>query len=350
MVENLLHPTLLARVLGGLAALGVTLVASGVGLQVLRARRAEGSVGAALLREDAIALERRAELAAMLVQAAMVFQLLNVVLSVVAADRLSASVQGAMCAYGVLDLGESGFVMLGVTVLTALCCALWLALYRYDLRLPTSSLGAVTWRALLVIAPLLALDVTLTLRFVLSLDLSVVASCCASQLDPEVAASLGAHVGLPRAAFGLAVGASLTSAALGLRMQRSDARALPPLLALGSAIACVASVPAIMGFVAPHAYGSPVHTCPFCLLHADVWGVGWPLFGALFAGLALGTVPVVVRGLSRVSGERVHARALEQAAARFAAYAFVGLFTLLVAPVVVYLVRSGGVSVFGGAG
>lgn len=350
MVENLLHPTLLARLLGALAALGVTVVASGVGLQVLAARRAQGSTDPASLREATIVLERRAELAAMLVQAAMVFQLLNVVLSVVAADCLSASVQGAMCAYGVLDLGSSGFAMLGVTVLTALSCALWLAVYRYNLRLPSSSLGAVTWRALLLIAPLLALDFALTLRFALSLDLSVVASCCASQLDPEVAAALGAHVALPRVAFGVAVGASLTSAALGLRMQRSDTRALAPLLALSSVVACLASVPAIMGFVAPHAYGSPVHTCPFCLLHADVWGVGWPLFGALFAGLALGPVPAVVRALSRISGEREHARALERAAARFAAYAFVAAFALLLAPVVVYLVRSGGVSVFGGAG
>ena len=118
MIENLLHPTLLARVLSGLAALGATVVATGVGVQVLRARgqAARGS-------EEGIALERRSELAAMLVQAAMVFQPVNAVLSVVTADRLSPSVQGAMCAYGVLDLGASGFVMLGVTLASALACA-----------------------------------------------------------------------------------------------------------------------------------------------------------------------------------------------------------------------------------
>ncbi len=104
---------------------------------------------------------------------------------------------------------------------------------------------------------------------------------------------------------------------------------------------------AVMGFVAPHVYGSPQHTCPFCLLHADAWGIGWPLFAALFAALALGLVPALVRGLSRLSGEREQARPLERDAARFALYALVAVVVLEVAPVVRYLVVSGGVSVFG---
>ncbi|MEZ4326614.1 MAG: hypothetical protein R3B40_15470 [Polyangiales bacterium] len=344
MIENLLHPTLLARVLSGLAALGATVVATAVGVQVLRARgqAARGS-------EEGIALERRSELAAMLVQAAMVFQLVNAVLSVVTADRLSPSVQGAMCAYGVLDLGASGFVMLGVTLASALACALWLALHRYDLRLPTATLSPVAWRALLGVAPLMALDFALTLRFALSLDLSVVASCCASQLDPEVAATMGAQVGLPRIAFGVALAVCAACVAVAVAIQRRDHGALVGTLGVLSTLACCASVPSIMGFVAPHAYGSPVHTCPFCLLHADVWGIGWPLFSALFAGLTLGLTPSLVRGLSRVAGEREQARALERDAARFAGYAFAVLLVFQLVPVVRYLAASGGASVFGGA-
>jgi hypothetical protein len=349
VIENLLHPTLLARVLAGVAALALTGRAALVGARVLRSPRHPGDAAEGP-SEDAIALERRAELAATLVQAAMVFQLINAVLSVVAADRLSASVQGAMCAFGVLDLGASGFLMLGVTAASALACALWLAIHRYDLRLPAATLSGLKWRALFAVAPLLALDLALTLRFALSLDLSVVASCCASQLDPELAASLGARVALPKVAFGVSLGGALGCALLAWRMQRHEGRGLSALLAAGAVAVGVSSVPAIMGFVAPHAYGSPVHTCPFCLLHADVWGVGWPLFAALFAGVALGLIPGLVALLSRVSGEHAHARALSRDAARFAGYAFASLFVLELAPVVHYLVQSGGVSVFGGAG
>lgn len=344
--ENLLHPTLLARVLAGLAALGVTGVATVVGVRVLRAPpRTPAETGAH--SEEGIALERRAELVATLVQAAMVFQLLNVVLSVAAADRLSASVVGAMCAYGVLHLGASGFVMLGISVLSALACALWLALHRYDLALPEATLTRTKFAALVALAPLLALDLALTVRFALSLDLSVVASCCASQLDPAVAATLGAHVALPAVSFGVAVCAALASIAIALAMQRSDAAALPPLLAVATLLAVGASVPAVMGFVAPHVYGSPQHTCPFCLLHADVWGIGWPLFAGLFATLALGLVPALIQALSRVSGEHASARAMQRDAARFALYAMVAVVLLEVGPVVRYLAVSGGVSVFG---
>ncbi len=348
MFENLLHPTLLARVLAGLAALAVTLFAASVGVRVLRVGARAPAVGGVSDHSEArIALERQAELAATLVQAAMIFQLLNVVLSVVAADRLSRSVAGAMCAYGVLDLGASGFVMLGVSVLSALTCALWLGLHRYDLALPEATLTRAKFAALVALSPLLALDLALTVRFALSLDLSVVASCCASQLDPAVAATLGAQVGLPRAFFAVAVGAALVSIALALALQRHDRAALTHMLALTTLVAVGASVPAVMGFVAPHVYGSPQHTCPFCLLHADAWGIGWPLFAALFAALALGLVPALVRGLSRLSGEREQARPLERDAARFALYALVAVVVLEVAPVVRYLVVSGGVSVFG---
>lgn len=345
MFENLLHPTLLARVLSGGAALGVTLAAAAVGVRVLRAAR--GGADAEAHSEARIALERRAELAATLVQAAMVFQLLNVVLSVAAADRMSASVVGAMCAYGVLHLGESGFVMLGVTVLSALACALWLALHRYDLLLPQATLTRAKFLALGALAPLLLLDLALTVRFALSLDLSVVASCCASQLDPAVAATLGAQVGLPAVFFGVSVSAGLVSVAIAGAMQRRDQAWLSPALAVTTLLAVGAAVPSVMGFVAPHVYGSPRHTCPFCLLHADVWGIGWPLFAALFASLALGLVPTLIQGLSRASAERDHARTLQRDAARFGLYAMVAAVLLQVLPVVRYLVVSGGVSVFG---
>jgi len=342
--ENLLHPTLLARVLAGVAALAVTLFAASVGVRVLRARSAP-PVGTH--SEVHIALERRAELVATLVQAAMIFQLLNVVLSIAAADRLSRSVVGAMCAYGVLDLGASGFVMLCVSVFSALCCALWLALHRYDLALPEASLTRVKFAALVGLGPLLALDLALTVRFALSLDLTVVASCCASQLDPAVAATLGAHVGAPQVFFGVAVSAALVSMALALAQQRHDRVTLSHGLALSTLVAVGAAVPAVMGFVAPHVYGSPLHTCPFCLLHADAWGIGWPLFAALFAALPLGLAPALIHTLSRISGEREHARLIERDAARFALYALAAVVLLEVGPVLRYLVVSGGVTVFG---
>ena len=55
MFENLLHPTLLARVLSGVAALGVTLAAAAVGVRVLRAARfAAGRPGVLVIEATGI--------------------------------------------------------------------------------------------------------------------------------------------------------------------------------------------------------------------------------------------------------------------------------------------------------
>ncbi len=354
-----MQPALLARTLGGLCAVGVTLAALAVGLRVLRVPASPRASDT--LSESRIRLERQADLAATLVQAALVFQLFNVALTVAAADRLSDSLTGAMCAFGVFTNGTGGFEMLGLTTLSALLCALWLAMHRYDLRLPEASLTRTKFAALLVLAPFLVADLALTLRFALSLDLSVVASCCASQLDPEVAASLGASVGRPRIYFALALFGNALVLLLAWRVhRRQPSPPSPPSQRLAepgavyalaglSALTTALCVPAIMGYVAPHAYASPVHTCPFCLLHAETWGIGWPLFGALFAGLALGLAPALVQALTRVSGERVAAQALQADAARFALYAWSTVLLLSLLPVVLYFARTGGVSVFGGS-
>ena len=81
----------------------------------------------------------------------------------------------------------------------------------------------------------------------------------------------------------------------------------------------------------------------------ELWGGKlWTSYITAFMfALALGLVPALVRGLSRLSGEREQARSLERDAARFALYAMVAVVVLEAAPVVRYLVVSGGVSVFG---
>ncbi len=74
-----------------------------------------------------------------------------------------------------------------------------------------------------------------------------------------------------------------------------------------SLLAAMAMVPAVLYFIAPHAYETPRHLCPFCLLHADVGGIGWPLFASVFAGTALG-VGMGVVAWQRGTGVRGPAR------------------------------------------
>ena len=90
-----MRPYLLARVLLGL---GVFLTLSYGALIAVRAimKRGEGAT------EEALTLDRRAELMAVIVKVATLCASLGLFATVLAADRAHESIRGAMCAYGVL--------------------------------------------------------------------------------------------------------------------------------------------------------------------------------------------------------------------------------------------------------
>jgi hypothetical protein len=343
VLGNLVHPLLLLRVVAAIAAAALALHGVRVAVQVLRRWR----VGAT--SEGQLVLERRAELGATLVSGTFLATGAGLVLSVLAADRLAPSVRGAMCAYGVLDATPYGFASLGTSVLSATACGLWLALHRLDLAAPLPRLTRRKFAALVGIAPLVLLDGAMQVAHVGALDLGVVASCCSTSLD-SVAPESAMHVG--SGARALAGGGALvaTVAAIGAALvARHRPHGAMALMAAGLSVgAAVAAVPAVPWWVAPHAYESPHHACPFCLLRSDALGLGWPLFAALFFGLLSGAGLGLVAAQRRASGAPEAADTLARSLAGRAAFAWLLALGLGLAPVVRYWMVTGGASLFGG--
>jgi hypothetical protein len=342
VITNLLRPFLLARLVSGAAVAILCAYALVIAWRVL----ARWRVGAT--SEGQLALERRAELVAAVVQGALAIAIVDLALTVLAADRLAPSIRGAMCAWGVLVANEWGFVALGASVVTAIACALWVVLHRLDLRLAKPVLTRRKFVSLFAIAPIVMIDLAVTVAWALELDMQVIASCCSVGLDE----ALGTRTadGGPRDAalyFGLAtaIGAAISAVIVWRRPSRSTAI----VAALASVVAAVAALPAIVWVVAPHAYETPHHLCPFCLLHADVLGIGWPLFAALLGAAICGSALFVVEAQRRASGEPVAIAAMEQRLARSAAVLWIAALCLAAAPIVRYAVVSGGASLFGGA-
>jgi hypothetical protein len=281
-------------------------------------------------------------------QVSLSFAVANVALTVLSADRLTESISGAMCAYGVLDANPYGFTALGLSVSAALACALWLVLHRLDLRLRGLSL---TRRKLVALAPitvLLALDLIATLRWVLALDMQVVASCCSVGLDGALGGR-AASGGAPYEASALAGFITVGLAALaGFWSWRRPTRAAAWASSVASVLALCAALPAILWYVAPHAYETPNHNCPFCLLHADVYGIGWPLFGALFGAAATGLAPGLVESQRRAANDGDAVSELQSRYGRLAALSWVATLVLSALPVARFAWVSGGASLFGG--
>lgn len=341
MLTNLLRPWILARLLSGVAALALVVYGTVVAARVLRYWRIGQTT------EGQLALERRAELVAAIVQVALSIAILDLALTVLTADRLTDSIRGAMCAYGVLDASGWGFVALALSALSAAACALWVVLHRLDLKLRAPSLTKRKFAGLFVIAPLLALDLFATLRWALDLDMQVVASCCSVGLDSALASGGAAGAGPHALSAMLGLATVLVAAICALWAWRRPTRFAAYAAALTSLVALAAALPAILWYVAPHAYETPHHLCPFCLLHADVYGIGWPLFGALF-GAAVGGLALGLVESQRGAAEADVITALERRLGGWTAVGWVATLLLAAFPVVRFAWVSGGASLFGG--
>jgi hypothetical protein len=162
-------------------------------------------------------------------------------------------------------------------------------------------------------------------------------------------ASGGPRLGLLMA-FLIAGGGAAITAAINTRGPRPRLGQAASVL---SVLALLAAPLAIVSWVAPHAYGTPNHLCPFCLLHGDeAMGLGWPLYVALFVavsrGISIAITGYVQRAASGVEGaepERLTAVVIRASVG--AAIAWVVTLLLSLAPWAVFTLLGDGASLFG---
>jgi hypothetical protein len=205
--------------------------------------------------------------------------------------------------------------------------------------------------AAIAVALVVALDTSLTARFVLQLDFEVIASCCSVFLDGDVAAFQAASLPLTRAGLGwLAALAGVVAVSSSLAAAGRPGPLRGGLALAGSLLAGVLGVAAITWIVAPHLYATPYHVCPFCLLSSTGSWFGWVLFPAVGVGVALGLGIGVVELNRRAAGEHEVTDALVGRLGRSAAIAWGVALVVALGAVLGYVLRAGGVTVFGEIG
>lgn len=345
MIENLLRPWLVARVIVGLSASVLAIAAMVVAARALS--RDPARVGPVTRLHD----EKRIELVSTLFSLAGAFAWLDLLLAVTGADRLAGSLRGAMCAYGVLDASPWGFRALVLAIVAALAASSWRALHAVDLTQREGALTRGKLTGAFFVGPLVLASFAASTRFALDLDFRVIASCCSTGFGPRASAILGREGDAEPGAMLAMIVLGALAAILAIASTRRGARAAELLAVLASVCAigaAIASVPAIIGYVAPHAYETPVHQCPFCLLRVEEsGGIGWPLYVALATALGAS----LALGVSALSSRRVPEPALAwPLRRRFAVTAATAwLVTILVAlyPIARFAWISHGASLFG---
>jgi hypothetical protein len=337
---NFFNPWIFLRMLAGLTTACLFLRGAFTSWRVLR----HFDIGRA--SEGQLALERQTELVSTFVRVGSVAQIGALALTVVVADRLSGSVRGAMCAYGVFQADPWGFTALDVTMTVALAAGVTSQLCALDRGVRGMELVRPLALASIVMAPLAIADLITTALFFLHLDLGVVASCCSTQLDADVFGEKNFASG-PRqlAAIGAPV-AVLLSAALGWAASLRPRAAIVAVAAAASIAALPLALGAAILEVAPYAFELPQHSCPFCLLRRDVFGLGYPLFGAIFlavvwsVGAALGTCVTRSGAMAESVSSFIRGRLRREAVAWLVAFA------IGVVPVVRYVLVADGRPLF----
>lgn len=290
----ILHPALIALVLGEAVVCALLIGAAATAFAVLRRWDFSSASGAQL------ALERRTTMITTLVAFALGLQVVSLPLLLYALERIHPLFTGAMCATGSLNANPIGWWVLLVKIALLVLSVLWLALHRLDVAAPDFPLVRPTSAGVLLLAPLSLLDFGLLAAYLRGLDPHVITSCCGSLFSgegPGVAAGLaGLPAGPTRVVFFLLLAGTILADLICLRTRRTWPRLALGALALALLPVALASV---VSFLSVGIYRLPTHHCPFDLIQREYGFVGYPLYLSIFGASLANLLPAIGVALRR---------------------------------------------------
>ncbi len=236
-----------------------------------------------------IRLENETWLSSTLVQYAMGFQVLSLILFVLAADNFSKVISGAMCATGALTANPYGLPVLLIKLLGAFFYGFWIVLHAFDISSERYPLLKAKYLALICLLPLLVADVVSQTLYIANLKPDIITSCCAVVFG-EGGGNDGNLLGaVPQGAL-LTVfyGTVIVLATCGHFLFRR----LNHLLLLINGLAWLffigISFVAITTVFSSYVYGMPYHHCPFCLIKPEYSAIGLFIYGTLLPAVFFG--------------------------------------------------------------
>ncbi len=244
-----------------------------------------------------IALESEIWLSSTLVQYGLGFQIVSLLLYVLAADHFSQMLSGAMCATGSLLANEYGLPLLMVKIAGMFLYGLWIVLHQLDISSEEYPLVRLKYIFLLLVSPLVLVDTALLVLYLGGLKPDIITSCCAVIFDEgqggmvqnllggqDDQGSLFLYYGWMAFLFGAGI-AAWWRQKISLYIVYGLAMAAFFVLALNTLIAVLSS----------YIYAMPFHNCPFCMLKREYGYIGFLIYLPLFMTVFSGVTPMLIQ-------------------------------------------------------
>jgi hypothetical protein len=314
----------LALILCSFIILGLELTACGTAIRVLRFWNPDSDSNLQ------IRLENETWLASTLVAYGLSFQIITLILFVLAADHFCQVIVGAMCATGALLANSWGIPTLLVKLGGVFLYGHWLVLHRLDISAEDYPLVKTKYRYLLFLAPLLLVDNLLQILYIADLRPDIITSCCAVVFGEGSADTGNLLNSLDQPVllvifYAMVIGLTAT----GVPLMKNFRRRLGVLHALLWFVFFGLALVAITTVFSSYIYALPFHNCPFCILKPEYHSIGFAIYASLIAATFFGITPVAVDPYKARRSIAGQVSAYQKIAIRLSLI-FLTLFTLLV--------------------
>ncbi len=237
-----------------------------------------------------IRLENEIWLSSTMVAYGLGFQIVSLLLFVLAANHYCQMIVGAMCATGALTANSFGVPALMVKVAGVFLYGFWIVMHQLDIRSERYPLVRVKYIFLLLLLPLLFVDISLQTLYISGLKPDIITSCCAvvfSSSSGTGSQSFLANVSQQTllVLFYSGIAALFTCGILLLRYKHALLAGLYSLLwMVFFGVAIVTIIAALSSYI----YAMPYHNCPFCIFKTQYYYIGFAIFGTLIPAVFLG--------------------------------------------------------------
>lgn len=247
-----------------------------------------------------IELESEIWLTSTLVEYGLWFQIISLILFILAADHYCQVIVGAMCATGALLANDFGLPTLLLKLCGVFLYGFWIVLHQLDVSSENYPLVRIKYIFLLLLSPLLLVDITLQSLYIAGLSPDIITSCCAVVFGESSGDGRNLMTGFDQETMlNLFYGGMAILTVVGGVLWHRWNMLLAWLFATGWAVFFVLALITITTVISSYVYAMPFHRCPFCLLKPEYNYFGFALYGSLLGATFFGVSAVAVEPCKR---------------------------------------------------